>query len=367
MNVDLLKKTDQIIFEAIVGSVAYGTNTPTSDVDIRGIFRLPKESYMSLVSPIQEVSNDSQDIKYYELRKFLDLAKDCNPNIIELLYLPEECIKIMTPVMQKLIDNRNLFITKKAYHTFSGYAYAQIGKAKGQNKMVNHPEMAVRPKKEDFCWVIPMDLIDTDSMYSYYLPFSDAPCRPIPIQEHKLNLAEYHVSALERVPDTYRLYFYGKDSKGVFRGDDMLVCESIPLDDEKKLFKGLLIYNKHEFEKAMAEHRKYNDWINNRNDARWIDQEKGKLNYDQKNMMHCARLMMAGKSILTKGEPIVRFEGEQLQYLRDIRAGKFEYEYIMARVEADMKELEDLYNKSTLPWGADIKQVDKLYKELLDM
>jgi predicted nucleotidyltransferase len=367
MNVELLKQSNYIIFESIVGSVAYGTNTPNSDVDIRGIFRLPKESYMSLVAPIQEVSNNTQDIKYYELRKFLDLAKDCNPNIIELLYLPEECVKIKTPIMQKLIDNRSMFITKKAYHTFSGYAFAQIGKAKGQNKMVNHPEMAVKPKKGDFCWFIPKETVDPDH-FGEYDWMVNPPCRPIPFNFFKYeDLSKYHASALEHTSNVYRLYFYGDKSKGVFRGDDALVCESIPFEDEFTCFEGLLIYNQHEFEKAMAEHRKYNDWIANRNDARWVDQEKGKLNYDQKNMMHCARLMMAGKNILTKGEPIVRFEGEQLQYLRDIRAGKFEYEDIMARVEADMKELEDLYNKSTLPWGADIKQVDALYKQLLDM
>lgn len=340
MNIEMLEKSNRIIFKHVAGSHMYGTNIPTSDKDIRGVFTVSKDEQLSLITPIQEVSDKSQDIKYFELKKFMDLLMTANPNILEMLWVPEDCVLIKTPIMEKIIQNRQLFITKKAYHSHSGYAYAQIKKAKGQNKRVNHPELAVMPKKEDFCWIIPMDFMQTQNILSYYLPFSEVPCRPIPIKEYQLNLKEYHAAALEHVPNTYRLYFYGQESKGVFRGNDMLVCESIPLEDEAHLFRGLLIYNQNEFEKALNEHRKYNDWIENRNDARWVDQEKGVLDFDGKNMLHCMRLLFSGKNILINNEPIVRFEGDQLQYLKDIRAGKFEYETIMADVERQMKELE---------------------------
>jgi len=333
MNVEMLKKSNLIIFECISGSHSYATNIETSDIDIRGIYRLSKDDYMSLVAPIQEVSDNKQDIKYYELRKFIDLAKDCNPNIVELLYTPEDCIKFKSPIMGKLLENRKLFISKRAYHTFSGYSIAQVKKARGTNKLVNHPELAIMPKKEDFCWLLPAFVFDSKCLEELAKDQGSPlfPCRPLPLNECKeFDLKLFHCSALEHVPNTYRLYKYDEKAKGVFRGNDMLVCESIPLDDELAKFTGLLIYNKEAYEKAIKEHKRYNDWVENRNDARWVDQEKGLLDYDAKNLMHCMRLLLSGKNILINGEPIVRFEGAQLKYLKDIRAGKFEYEDIMA-------------------------------------
>jgi predicted nucleotidyltransferase len=377
MNVDMLKSSNSIIFEVVAGSQAYGTQTPTSDIDIRGIFRLSKDAYMSLVPPIQEVSNDSQDIKYYELRKFLDLAKDCNPNIVELFWTPEDCIRIKTPVMDKLLANRSLFISKRAYHTFSGYAFAQIQKAKGKNKFVNNPKPKERPKHEDFCFVIPindrrlgpngfaLDFTYFDSKLETQM--QTTPMRPIPIKSLSFDLSKYHCARLEQTEHIYRLYYYGEESKGVFRGDEMLTPESIPLEHERERFVGFLIYNQDLYEKEKRDWKAYWDWMEHRNEARWVDQEKGKLNYDQKNMMHCCRLLLSGKNILTNGEPIVRFTGDELLFLKGVRKGEFTYEFLMEMIENEMKELETLAEKSTLPWGVNIKQIDDLYKALVDM
>jgi hypothetical protein len=145
----------------------------------------------------------------------------------------------------------------------------------------------------------------------------------------------------------------------------MLVCEHIPLEDENIRFSGLLIYNEHEFNKAHDDWKNYWNWVKNRNEDRWIDQENKKVDYDVKNMSHCFRLLYSGKNILEKGEPIVRFEGEKRQFLMDIRQNKFTYEYLMGLVEKEMKELEELKEKSTLPWGCDVKKVNELYLELV--
>jgi len=150
----------------------------------------------------------------------------------------------------------------------------------------------------------------------------------------------------------------------VFRGDDMLVCESIPKQDEFLRFIGLLIYNQEGHQKALKDWHSYWDWVQNRNNERWIDQEKGLLNYDQKNMMHCLRLLISGEHILTHGCPIVRFEGEQRDYLMKIRAGEFKYEELMAEVERRMVVLEELYKTSTIPHSANMKKIEALYREL---
>lgn len=376
MNIEELKRSGTIIFEAIAGSRAYGTSNPDSDYDIRGLFVLPKNERITLMNIPQEISNDSQDIKYYELEKFLRLASECNPSIIELMWLPEDCIKIQTPLMDKLIENRNLFISKKAYHTFNGYAYSMLHKAKSQNRFVNNPKSEIQPVKEDFCFVIPLsdrrlpsDKFTLDFTYSnpeLETLLKTTPCRPIPLKDTHLDLNMFHCARLEQTQHTYRLYYYGNEAQGVFRGDDMLVPESIPLDDEIRRFCGFLIYDQSLFEKELRDWKNYWEWRTNRSEARWKDQENGIFQYDRKNCSHCCRLIFSGKNILTQGEPIVRFTGEKLQFLKDVRGGKIEYNTLMTTIENEMKELEETYNKSTLPWGCDIKKVDRLYRELVE-
>ena len=138
MNVKELEESNQIILKCVSGSHLYGLNTPSSDVDIRGIFLNEPQDILDVSGEKnQEISDDKQDTKYYSLRKFLKLAMDCNPNIIELLFVPNECILQKSPLYDELISHRDWFMSKKARHTFMGYAYAQIKKAKGIGKKGN--------------------------------------------------------------------------------------------------------------------------------------------------------------------------------------------------------------------------------------
>lgn len=355
MDLETLRMSGQIIFEAVAGSQSYGTATPTSDTDIRGIFIMPYTDRISLFKKVEEVNGAKQDDKYYELAKFVKLASECNPNIIELLWSPPDCIRIFRGPMQVLWDNRSRFISARAYHTFSGYAHAQIKKARGQNKRVYNPQPERMPSREDFCWIIADGWKD-----------SGRPARPVALMNSQVDISRCHAAALEHTAHVYRLYDYGAESRGVFRGDDNLVCESIPQQDEQKRFVGLMIYNKDAFESALREWRQYWDWKNNRNDQRWLDQENGELDYDAKNLMHCMRLLLSGINILRTGEPIVRFEGEQLQLLREIRAGKFPYEEIMAWAERLLAEMEELTETTSIPRKPDIRLIDKLYLGMLE-
>ena len=154
MNIHKFKQSNRIIYEVISGSNAYGLSTPKSDIDIRGVYINPPSKYLGLQEPSSQISDSKQDIQYYSLKRFFELAQTANPNIIELLWMPDDRIKVKTPIMDKLIENRDLFISKKCFYTHSGYAYAQIKKAKGQNKKVHNPMPEEQPKKEDFCWII---------------------------------------------------------------------------------------------------------------------------------------------------------------------------------------------------------------------
>ena len=118
----------------------------------------------------------------------------------------------------------------------------------------------------------------------------------------------------------------------------------------------------------VKEWKSYWDWIQNRNPSRWIDQEGGKLTHDQKNMTHCVRLLMSGLNIIKHGNPIVRFEGEQLKRLMDIRTGKVtDYDEIMAEVENRVAEMEEASKTSAIPEKVDNEKIEALYSEVSQM
>jgi predicted nucleotidyltransferase len=69
---------------------------------------------------------DPYDAVAYEIRKYVYLLLQSNPNVLALLYLRENMYIYRSPLGQKLIDNRDLFVSKRAYRAFSGYAFGQL-------------------------------------------------------------------------------------------------------------------------------------------------------------------------------------------------------------------------------------------------
>ena len=362
MTLDDLRTRDLLIFDVTAGSHAYGLSTPNSDIDTRGVFMLPRREYLRVSAIPEQVSDTKQDTTYYELRRYLELAADCNPNIIELLWTDEADIRLCKPAMREVLNRRELFISKKAYHTFSGYAFAQIKKARGQNKLVYNPEPKDRPTPLDYCWIIPSPYPEDPARM---------PGRPIPLAESGFDLSQHHVAKLEHVPMLYRLYFYGESARGVFRGNPshslLLVPESIPIADERPLFRGYLVFNEDEYAQGVKRWQNYWTWIANRNDQRWITQEAGQTDYDLKNMMHCLRLMFSCESILRHGHPRVKFTGVDQTFLMDVRRGKFAYDDLMKIVDEKMKVLEELYGSSTVRHEVARADIDELFAELVEM
>jgi predicted nucleotidyltransferase len=107
------------------GSHAYGTNTPTSDVDTRGVC-IPPDEYILGLREWEQFEDKERDTTIYSLHKFVRLALNCNPNIVELLHVRDEDILNTTESGRYLRDHRSLFVTKRAFKTFGGYAYAQL-------------------------------------------------------------------------------------------------------------------------------------------------------------------------------------------------------------------------------------------------
>ena len=67
-----------------------------------------------------------------------------NPTALESLFIPKHCIiGEVHPMVQYIIDNRDMFLSKECFKTLLGYSYSQIYKARGLNKKIVNPKFGV--------------------------------------------------------------------------------------------------------------------------------------------------------------------------------------------------------------------------------
>lgn len=138
---------DKIAFLTFGGSISYGLDTPESDIDIRGICMPSMEDLLGcgfLINPeekkntrlvfgkkgFEQVTDTPTDTTIYTLKKIISLLYKCNPNTIEMLGCKPEHYAYISSYGQKLLDNKELFLSKLAYGSFAGYARAQFQRLK---------------------------------------------------------------------------------------------------------------------------------------------------------------------------------------------------------------------------------------------
>lgn len=114
-----------IMFLTLGGSHAYGTNVPGSDVDVRGVTGDSKYDLLGF-GTFEQVVEQSTDTTIYGFRKLVSLLINCNPNVIEMLGSKPDNYMMVSPEGQMLLDNKALFLSKKALYSFGGYANDQL-------------------------------------------------------------------------------------------------------------------------------------------------------------------------------------------------------------------------------------------------
>lgn len=346
---------DNLIVEHLSGSHSYGTNTPESDLDIRGIFCGDPINIRTDQYRIEEVSVSGQDYKLYEFAHWCKLAAENNPNIIETLYVDPTDIRQKHPAYDLLRANRDAFLSAKIAFTFSGYAISQLKRIKGHNKWINNPQPVEPPEQSQFISLVqnltPKKLLTLD-------------------WENRDLRTEFILCHFGG--DIYGVYYF-PGIGGAFHEDGSIWDRHEELSDgehtdlrKNPMF--IVKFNREEYKLARQKHEQYWLWKNNRNpDRSKLEEQHG---FDSKHGMHLVRLLRMCVEGLTEGTLYVK--RPDAQELLDIRNGKMSYDQIIQYAEEQDRFIREKYypealSKKILPKSADILRVANLVIDVQDL
>jgi len=328
MTVDDLRKQELIILECISGSKAYGLDTPESDTDIKGVFVMPKKDYYGL-DYVKQVSNESNDIVFYELGRFMELLSVNNPNILELLNTPQDCV-IKKSAIIKRIDKQEV-LSKLCKNSFGKFAVSQIKKARGLKKKILNPVDANRKNPLAFCYINYDNGSISVEKYLGIKGWKQENCGLVNIPNMK---------------DLFGLYYNeAQNYSGIIKSEDSndICLSSIPNGVKQE---ALLYFNRDGYSTYCKDFREYWDWVDKRNETRYSNTKSHGKNYDSKNMMHTFRLL--NMAIEIAEEKKINVRRADRDFLLKIKAGHFEYDELIELSNELRIKMEQAFEKSDL-------------------
>ena len=342
MTIQDLHTQNLILFEVISGSKSFGLDTPTSDTDIKGVYYLPKEQFYGLTY-FPQISNETNDEVYYEIGRFVELLLKNNPNILEILASPEDCVLYKHPLMERLkIED---FLSKLCKDSFAGYAMTQIKKARGLKKKIVNPIAKKKKSLLDFCYIL--QGYDSVPLSSWLLEFPSTRG----VSEGRGGLLQEHCGLIN-LPNSKGMYalFYDATATLGYRGiiknenSNEVSLSSIPKGQKEVAY---LSCNQDGYSKYCKEYKEYWDWMGKRNEERYNTNQQHGKNYDSKNMMHTIRLLQTAEQILATGKLNIRVPNRE--ELLAIKAGNMEYDDVLKKADDLINSIENHYETSTLP------------------
>ena len=146
---------DNCCYLTIMGSVAYSVSSDTSDTDLYGCAIPPKNIiFPHLNGWIKDFDTDERgyddpwqqhhikdesarkeyDFAVYGIVRYFKLAfVESNPNLVDSLYTPDNCVIHSTSIGTQIREKRSLALHKRCWPRLKGYAYQQMHKMSSKN------------------------------------------------------------------------------------------------------------------------------------------------------------------------------------------------------------------------------------------
>lgn len=367
---EYLVENGLILFETIIGSQAYGTQTPASDIDKKFVYILPMENILG--TGYVEQINVNKDYTGWELKRFLELMGSNNPTVLELLNSPDDCILTKHPLFDYILEHKEDFITKICKDSFGGYARQQIKKAKGLNKKQNwEKDKVVRKDLLDFCYVLEgeksipwrvwnngaydekfIGAVNVPNGRDVYALFYDTIAHKLHSKDIPENIREYNKDILRIAEKQMGLGYKGlintghedEDGKINYGISNQLRTSSIPKGERSIC---TISYNKDGYSEHCKDYREYKEWLDNRNEARYVETQEHGQKIDGKNMMHCMRLInMATEIGEGKGILVRRPDAQELL---KIRRGEVDLDSLIEIADKAIENMDLIFDKSNIP------------------
>lgn len=335
------------------GSHAYGTSTPASDEDFKGVAIPTKEYFFGATKKFEqaELRAPDPDAVIYDIRKFFNLAAECNPNIIEVLHTDPSDHFIVDPIGKIILEHKDDFLSKKIKHTFLGYSVSQLKRIKTHKRWLMNPPTHAPTRKEFGLpdeTLIPQDQLTAASaevqkeLDRFQFDFMEDLS-----ESTKIGIRSVMSDMLAELKITNEQHWLSASRK-IGLSDNF-----IEIMQRERQYVGL----KREFDQ-------YQSWKTNRNPARAILEEK--FGYDTKHAYHLVRLIRMCRETLTTGKVIVKRPDRE--ELLSIRNGAWSYDKLIEFAEQEEKVLNSLYETSNaLPRTANKEKIDQLCISLVEM
>jgi predicted nucleotidyltransferase len=320
------------------GSHAYGLATKTSDEDFRGVFYAAKNDFYAGTAT-EQIADATNDQVYYELGRFVELLTKANPTVLELLASPPEAILYRHPIMNHLrIED---FLTKACKNTFAGYATNQIRKARGLNKKVHNPMPKERKTVEHFCYIL------TEGKSLSFLTW---------LSKSSFASRDLALVRIDHTRGVYAIYYDPTSTwaEGISSGPNANdVClSSVPKGQTCLAY---LSFNHDGYSAYCRKHREYWQWVEDRNDVRYLSTLNHGQGYDAKNMMHTIRLLDMAIEVFRDGQ--LNVLRPDRAFLLEVKAGNFSLEEVLKMAETRLEELGRYAASSSLPERVDDSKV----------
>lgn len=303
-----LLSVDDLFYATVSGSIAYGTDLPSSDIDIRGVYMNSLGQLLGTDNKPGVIEKKDPDMAIYSFLKIVSLLSNCNPNVIELLGTREEDQLYVNNIGQALLDNKEMFLSKKAYYSFGGYAVSQLRRL--ENGMHSTDDEISDEKRLE-------QLVEA-------LEFMGQSRQEI-LPNDKINIIHF---------------FKGYD-------DNEAVMDIMARKIKVKSFINLA----KEIENTCANFDKINHRNRKKDDTKLF-----------KHAMHLMRLYYMAIDIL-KNREINTYREKEHDYLMSIRNGEVSMESIFKTQKKLEEKLYDAYNNSKLPESVDKKKIDAFINE----
>lgn len=166
----LIKPPDFLIdnthYLVIMGSFAYGVSDDNSDQDIYGFCIPPKNMiFFHLDGEIEGFGRQKQrfgqwqdphivdadegkeyDFQIYNIVKYFNLCMENNPNMLDSLFVPQNCVIHATKIANMVRERRKDFLHKGMWPKFKGYAYSQLHKMRSKENEPGSKRTQLREK-----------------------------------------------------------------------------------------------------------------------------------------------------------------------------------------------------------------------------